>query len=200
MTTDDASTLYPTETDARAVDADIRAELESHLALCEDHLIAEGCSPRHARELARLRFGDFERTARACRRQKLKGPLMLQRLHLATTALLAAVVVWFGYRAQENARVVAALQSTDASSRAALPLEPVIVERNDAIVLRSPGRSELQGVDSMVDSDGTVLLPELGHVFLAGMTRDEAEATLREAYAPYFDGLDLHIRVIKAQR
>lgn len=200
MTTDDASTLYPTETDPRAVDADIRAELESHLALCEDHLIAEGCSPRHARELARLRFGDFERTARACRRQKLKRPLMLQRLHLATTALLAAAVVWFGYRAQENARVVAALQSSETSSREALPLEPVVVERDDTIVLLDDYNHELQAEMSYVESDGTVLLPVIGRVFLAGMTREEAEELLRDAYAPHFVPLNLHIRVSKPQR
>ena len=183
---------------AHGIDADIRAELEAHLALCEDDLIAEGLAPEHARELARLRFGDFERTARACRNQKLRGTLMLQRIHFATTTLLFAAVVWFGFQAHSNARVVRALKSSGVAA-APLELEPVVIQRGDSIELQSAYSAAQLNCTVEVASDGTALLPEVGHILLAGMTRDEAEAQLMERYSPYYDMLQLRIRVIKAR-
>lgn len=181
---------------AHEIDADIRAELEAHLALCEDDLIAEGLPLEHARELARLRFGDFERTARACRNQKLRGTLMLQRIHLVTTALLFAAVVWFGLQAHSNARIVRALKSREVS-RAPLPLEEVILNRGDSIILTFPHNPEYNTI-AKLDIDGTVLLQSLGHVLLAGKTRAEAEEYLRAQYAPFFEHAELFIRVSKA--
>jgi len=183
---------------SREVDADIRAELESHLALCEDELIAEGCSPAHARELARLRFGDFERTARACRNQKLGETMMLQRIHLIATACLFAAVVWFGLQAHSNARVVRALKSS-AVAAVPLELEPVVIQRGDSIVLQDSYNGPLLNGTVELASDGTALFPDLGHVMVAGMTRDEAEALLVARYSQYHDQLKLHIRVIKAR-
>lgn len=187
-------------TSARDVEADIRAELASHLALCEDELIAEGCSLEHAKELARLRFGNFERTARACRNQKLRGTMMLQRIHWIATACLSAAVIWFGLQAHSNARIVAALKS-DAFAATALPLElePVVIQRGDSIELQDAYNGAALNRTVELASDGTALFPELGHVMLAGMMRDEAEALLMERYSSYYDLLDLHIRVIKAR-
>lgn len=191
------SSLPPLPADsALDIEADIRAELESHLALCEDELIAEGLPPERARELARLRFGDFERTARACRNQKLRGTLMLQRIHLATTALLFATVVWFGLQAHSNARVVRALKSGEVA-RAPLPLEEVILNRGDSIILSFPHNPEYNTI-AKLDIDGTVLLQNLGHVLLAGKTRAEAEEYLRAQYTPFYEQPELFIRVSKA--
>ena len=180
----------------QAVEADIRAELESHLALCEEELIAEGCTPEHARELARLRFGNFERTARACRNQKLRGTLMLQRIHLITTACLFAAVVWFGLQAHSNARIVAALKSGEVA-RAPLPLEEVILNRGDSIILTFSYNPEYNTI-AKLDIDGTVLLQNLGHVLLAGKTRAAAEEYLRAQYEPFLEQPELFIRVSKA--
>lgn len=195
MSADRSESLRPASDAPLDVEADIRAELESHLALCEDELIAEGLPPERARELARLRFGDFDRTARACRNQKLRGTLMLQRIHLVTTALLFAAVVWFGLQAHSNARIVAALKSSEVS-RAELPLEEVILHRGDSIILTFTHNPEYNTI-TKVDIDGTVLLRNLGHVLLAGRTRAEAEAYLMERYDPFLLQPELFIRVTK---
>jgi polysaccharide export outer membrane protein len=46
-----------------------------------------------------------------------------------------------------------------------------------------------------VDIDGTVLLPEIGAVHLAGLTRTEIEAILMEKYSPYYPMLDIKVRM-----
>jgi protein involved in polysaccharide export with SLBB domain len=46
-----------------------------------------------------------------------------------------------------------------------------------------------------VEIDGTVLLPEIGAVNVAGMTRTEIEALLMDKYSPYYDLLDIHVRI-----
>lgn len=46
-----------------------------------------------------------------------------------------------------------------------------------------------------VDIDGTVLLPELGAVLVAGLTRTEIQALLMEKYSPYFELLDIKVRI-----
>jgi polysaccharide biosynthesis/export protein len=51
-----------------------------------------------------------------------------------------------------------------------------------------------------VDVDGTVLLPELGHVSVVGLTRAEIEALLRKSYTPYFEELRLYARILPAAR
>ena len=46
-----------------------------------------------------------------------------------------------------------------------------------------------------VDIDGTVLLPELGTVHVAGMTRSELRAVLTERYANYYTETDIQVRI-----
>jgi protein involved in polysaccharide export with SLBB domain len=46
-----------------------------------------------------------------------------------------------------------------------------------------------------VDIDGTVLLPEIGTVQVAGRTRSEIEALLMEKYSPYYDLLDVKVKI-----
>ena len=46
-----------------------------------------------------------------------------------------------------------------------------------------------------VDIDGTVLLPEIGTVQVAGRTRSEIEALLMEKYSPYFELLDIQVKI-----
>ncbi|MDA1266500.1 MAG: polysaccharide biosynthesis/export family protein [Planctomycetota bacterium] len=49
---------------------------------------------------------------------------------------------------------------------------------------------ELAG-NAKVDIDGTVLLPEVGNVHLAGLTRSEIEARLTERYSVYYEETDI---------
>ena len=47
--------------------------------------------------------------------------------------------------------------------------------------------------------DGTVLLPDIGSVHVAGMTRTEIEAFLTDKYSRYYDLLDIHVKIQSAQ-
>jgi len=51
------------------------------------------------------------------------------------------------------------------------------------------------GMTVEVDIDGTVLLPELGAVQVAGKTRTEIETLLMEKYSAYYDMLDIKVRI-----
>jgi protein involved in polysaccharide export with SLBB domain len=51
------------------------------------------------------------------------------------------------------------------------------------------------GLNTEVDIDGTVLLPELGAVPVAGLTRSEIEALLMEKYSAYYDLLDIRVKI-----
>jgi len=65
----------------------------------------------------------------------------------------------------------------------------------DAIGLDDPYQDELQIARTEVDIDGTVILPELGAVVVAGLTRTQIEALLMEKYSPYYDLLDIKVRI-----
>lgn len=55
-------------------------------------------------------------------------------------------------------------------------------------------------VTATVDIDGTVLLPELGAVHVAGLTRTEIEALLTEKYSSYYDSLDIRVSIASGQK
>ncbi len=54
---------------------------------------------------------------------------------------------------------------------------------------------ELSLTGLVVDIDGTVVLPELGAVDVAGKTRSELEAYLLEKYSPYYTKLDIRVKI-----
>jgi len=60
----------------------------------------------------------------------------------------------------------------------------------DRITLTDSYNPELEDLSRKVDIDGTVQLPELGAVHVAGLTRTEIETLLREKYSPIFVNLD----------
>jgi len=51
-----------------------------------------------------------------------------------------------------------------------------------------------------IDIDGTVLLPEVGALPVAGFTSSELEKLLTEKWSPYFPNLDIHVRIQFADR
>ena len=55
-------------------------------------------------------------------------------------------------------------------------------------------------VTASVDIDGTVLLPELGAVHIAGLTRTEIEALLTEKYSSYYDSLDIQVSIASGRK
>jgi len=46
-----------------------------------------------------------------------------------------------------------------------------------------------------VDIDGTILLPQAGSVFVAGMTRSELESFLTQKLSPYFAQTDVRVKI-----
>lgn len=60
--------------------------------------------------------------------------------------------------------------------------------------------SEDLSLSVSVDIDGTVLLPELGAVHVAGLTRTEIEALLTEKYSSYYDLLDIRVAIASGQK
>jgi len=46
-----------------------------------------------------------------------------------------------------------------------------------------------------VDIDGTIVLPEIGAVHVAGQTRSELEAFLVQKYSPYYEQLDIDVKL-----
>ena len=60
----------------------------------------------------------------------------------------------------------------------------------DTVLLNDSFNEDIDDVRRKVDIDGTVQLPELGAVHVAGLTRTEIEALLREKYSPIFVDID----------
>ena len=50
-------------------------------------------------------------------------------------------------------------------------------------------------LSTTVDIDGTVVLPEIGAVYVAGQTRTQLEAFLMEKYSPYYEQLDIKVKL-----
>lgn len=64
----------------------------------------------------------------------------------------------------------------------------------DQISIYDAYHAELRVTDS-VDIDGTMILPELGAVAVAGFTRTELEAFLTEKFSPYYEQLDISVKI-----
>lgn len=132
---------------------------------------------------------------------------MLQRVNVALTALLLVLAGLFGARSYALLRDVAALSVALDERVRALEVHPppaapvsgeIVVQIGDRLELRDDYHpQELNRIEE-VARDGTVLLPELGHVRVAGLTRPEVEALLRKLYAAHYDQLSLWVRVREA--
>lgn len=64
----------------------------------------------------------------------------------------------------------------------------------DTILMDDAYHAELQQ-SQVVDIDGTIVLPEVGTVYVAGQTRTELEAFLMQKYSPYYTQLDIKVRL-----
>jgi len=49
--------------------------------------------------------------------------------------------------------------------------------------------------NEIVDVDGTIVIPQAGSVFVAGMTRDELESYLTQKLSPYYVETDIKVRM-----
>jgi len=66
----------------------------------------------------------------------------------------------------------------------------------DTLVVTDTYQPTELGANERVGIDGTVLLPVVGAVNVAGMTRTEIEAFLMDKYSPYYDLLDIKVRIV----
>ncbi len=65
----------------------------------------------------------------------------------------------------------------------------------DTLTISVPCNKDELTLSKKIDIDGTILLPELGSVAVAGYTRTELEALLMEKYSPYYPQLDIKVDI-----
>jgi hypothetical protein len=190
---------FSRDAEAEAVEADIRAELEAHLALAEEALRGEGRTPEQARREARERFGDFERTLRACRRERMGGRLVLVRIQWALIALLTLSTLGFALYGRDRA-LASALERERAMAQAAdaqallmelqarnrpEPVEQIVVSVGDTLTVHGEDGVVHQATE--VQIDGQALFEFIGWLPVAGKSRPEVEELLTARYAPFYE-------------
>ena len=203
-----------------SVEADVRREIAAHLDLATEDGVRSGLDPARARLSAEDRFGDVERIVRASRYVKRKEWIRMQRLNVTLVALLAIAVGWLAAQTialRAESRVVAramealiAERSTGEAVRESVPgpltrpPEPVDPEQ---IVLHVGDRVTVSdvlchlspvSVTDEIDRAGLLLLPDLGRVRLAGLSRPGAETLLNERYREYYEEVEIVIEVRSA--
>ncbi len=190
------------------IQREIDEELSFHLAASAEALEGAGLGEREARRMAQLRFGDRRKIRRACLVQRQWRPIMLQRLHLATTLVLLVAAAFLGAR---SLRAEAAYQARLDELKGVvegLQATTVVAQDSDArnsVAAEGPPRTDfsligvgdlLQIIDRAhpqditqtctVARDGMVLLPQAGWVMVAGKTLPEIDAALNEALSFYY--------------
>ncbi len=162
---------------APEVDADIRAELDSHLAMIEEELLAQGAAPADARARALARFGDPARLARQARTIKLGDRIMLQRINLALLIVLGSAVIFLLVQNQRiNTRSIQTLEQVSASLSALQQRQPA-----PQAAPTPPGPpSKVVYIEGAVERPGTFMIPPGGFtlkrlIAAAGGLKDSAK-------------------------
>jgi len=185
-----------------AAAAEVRAEVEHHLACAEAELLEQGRTPEEARREARARFGDVDEIERQCRRIRMGNTIVLQRLHRGLTAVLFLVVVFLivtnlvarrellvavdQMRAEAMMGLERAHEARQEAQQAeALRLqllERALIGVGDTVEVRGGGDELFRGT---VAEDGTIPVPGdaqgAAPVHVAGRTRADAGRLVGEA-------------------
>jgi len=66
---------------------------------------------------------------------------------------------------------------------------------DNVLVFDELNPEHFQGVGGVVEVDGTLLLPEVGAVHVAGLTRSQLQAYLTQIYSPYYDETDIQVQI-----
>lgn len=193
----------PEPRSAAEIEVDVRAEIEHHLACKERELVEQGQSPAQARAEALERFGDVALAREACLRIQMGERIMLQRIHFAVTVSLFVAVLaltWTSYASAARARELAqamraeAVAREEAARRARQPVEHIVIAVGDHLELVDQYNDELH-CKLTVSADGKILVPEVGWVAVAGLTREDAEKTLTEVLSRYYVECDVKVVV-----
>lgn len=189
-----------------AITAEVRAELEHHLARATEDLVATGLAPEVARAEARRRFGDLERIEHDCLQIQTGGLTMLHRIHAGATLLLFLSVLFLLYDGRMRAarsealaqqfrqEAELAMHRAEEARRGRNPVESIVIRVGDRLELVDFVNPDLN-VSEEVAADGKILVPDLGWFAVAGLTREEAEAALSEALGAYFVSVDVKLKV-----
>ena len=177
---------------AQAVEAHILAELRSHLELATCDNIAAGMDPESARRSAEERFGDFEGVFGACRTEKLKDRIMLQRVLLVLVLILTIAVIGQAFLARQGQRASALAMEAMRSEVAAMTRR--IEERFDtALFLGDRESTQPQSVIGAPDSSDLLVR------FIEALSKpfEQQLADLRQRQTHYDPG---HSKWISLQR
>lgn len=149
-----AFALVPRPPDSRPmrlVEQEIRDELDFHIEMRTRDNVAAGMSPEQARQDALWRFGDVERTYKACRQTLLGERIMLQRIQAVLTLVLLVAVIFLGvdlYRGQRANEAATALLMKKNEEAAALMLQKseaasaLMMQRLEKIAERPAGDTD----------------------------------------------------------
>ncbi len=124
-------TFFPRWRSRRAVEDEVRAEIEFHLDQATRELAAAGLDPEAARAQALARFGDPEAAVAACRRIHTEDQAMLARVHAIALAVTILVSLGLGMLLIRRAKV-AELVALDQRERAEEALQHALFERERA--------------------------------------------------------------------
>jgi hypothetical protein len=191
---------------AGEIEAEVQAEIEHHLACRQRELVEQGETPERARVEALKGFGDVVSAREACLRIQMGERIMLQRIHFVVTVLLLVAVLGLAWAGQQSAREAAratemamaaraeALERMEAASRARQRVEHIVIEVGDELQLVDAYNPDLC-CKVTVAADGKILVPEVGWVAVAGLTREDAEKTLTEVLSRYYVECDVKVVV-----
>lgn len=171
---------------------DVRAEIAFHLELlAEDHR-ARGLDPEAARRAAEADFGDPEEIIRQCQRFHGRKHAMLQKFHVAFSVvmLIALAVLTLQNRALVARSEAAMARSMDSMSmlselRQRTPVDEIVIAVGDEVEIRE-AFSNFDPVRARVARDGKLLLPGIGWLHVAGLTRAEAEKRATDRCTEYY--------------
>jgi len=143
------------------IDEEIREELAFHLEMRALENVSAGMAPEEARRDALRRFGDLEKTRRACRRIVVGDRIMLQRIQAGLTAILLVAVICLGFAVYRGQ-----LANQAAMSRMAETLEKIAATRTDKAVGEGAASADLSPVvvETTPKTGDTAVDPSLAEI------------------------------------
>jgi polysaccharide biosynthesis/export protein len=131
----------------------------------------------------------------------LSDSCLVQRPHggrtwlSCATALGVAVLLYACSSTQPDKRLLQYLNDSGFGNRyTGNAEEQNYVTIGDAVQITDSYHPEIESTE-VVDIDGTVVLPEIGAVHVAGLTRSDLEAFLLQKYTPYYEDLDISVKI-----
>ena len=91
--------------------------------------------------------------------------------------------------------MVAAALAEEARDRERLPVEHIIIQVGDELDLVDFANSGMGDSTEAVAADGKVLVPGAGWVHVAGLTREDAEHAITQALQPFYERIDVKVKV-----